>query len=170
MTEEHYTPFQILELHREHWPETDTPAHRFAACLGALREIGYARARRTLGRYDLTVAEFDVLAALRRSPPPHEETPTEIQRRTVITSGGLTKILKNLERAGLTRSGVREEDRRSKRIRLTERGKETAERAMEELLREDFGWAVRDLSPDELEQAIALLGKVIRSMLPGDSR
>jgi DNA-binding MarR family transcriptional regulator len=51
--------------------------------------------------HGLSPSELDVLVTLRRSAAPWVLTPSEIQRALLITSGGLTKILQQLEGRGL---------------------------------------------------------------------
>jgi DNA-binding MarR family transcriptional regulator len=66
--------------------------------------------------------DFDVLAALRRSGPPHELTPGELGATTMVTSGAITKRIDRLERAGLVTRTVSDADARSRRVALTPQG------------------------------------------------
>lgn len=66
--------------------------------------------------------DFDVLASLRRSDPPHELTPTQLMATTMVTSGAVTKRIDRLERLGLVRRTVAANDGRSRRISLTDEG------------------------------------------------
>jgi DNA-binding MarR family transcriptional regulator len=66
--------------------------------------------------------DFDVLAALRRSGPPHELTPGELGATTMVTSGAITKRIDRLERAGLVTRTVSDADARSRRVALTRKG------------------------------------------------
>ncbi len=70
----------------------------------------------------LSYSDYDVIATLRRAGSPYELTPTEMGRRVLLTSGGLTACLRRLENAGLiSRRGV-PEDRRRLLAKLTPRG------------------------------------------------
>ena len=71
-----------------------------------------------LVRHVLSAAEFDVLATLRNADAPHELTPTQVQDRVVITSGGLTKIMLQLESRDLVRRLQLDDDQRVKPVRL----------------------------------------------------
>ena len=54
---------------------------------------------RVFAEHDLTGADFDVLATLRRSGAPYHLTPGELSRSTMVTTGGMTKRLDRLEAA-----------------------------------------------------------------------
>lgn len=70
----------------------------------------------------LSYSDYDVIATLRRAGSPYELTPTELGRRVLLTSGGLTACLRRLENAGLvSRRGV-PEDRRRLLAKLTPKG------------------------------------------------
>src|SRR4051794_25871690 len=46
-----------------------------------------------LARLDLSTAEYDILAALRRAGGPHRLTPTELASELLLSSGGVTKAV-----------------------------------------------------------------------------
>ncbi len=75
----------------------------------------------------LSYSDYDVIATLRRAGSPYELTPTELGKRVLLTSGGLTACLRRLEAADLiSRRGV-PEDRRMLLARLTPKGFELIE-------------------------------------------
>src|SRR3954452_24666077 len=63
--------------------------HRLAAHLTAELEVVYRR-------HGLSEGEFDVLATLRRSGAPYELAPGELAAQTMVTTGGLTKLIDRL--------------------------------------------------------------------------
>lgn len=154
-----HTPFELIKMHGENWRQVDTPAHTFLLLLAATREQLGSHVLGICEEHGITTSEFDVLAALRRSAPPYEQTPTEILRRTVVTSGGLTKILYRLEKQGWIERITDEADRRSIRARLTPAGRRLEESAMTKLLSE-LHWLENALSAGEMAQLIGLLGKL----------
>ncbi|WP_292065395.1 MarR family winged helix-turn-helix transcriptional regulator [Brevundimonas sp. UBA7664] len=80
----------------------------------------------------LSYSDYDVIATLRRAGSPYELTPTELGRRVLLTSGGLTACLRRLEAAGLiSRRGV-PEDRRMLLARLTPKGFDLIESFVDE--------------------------------------
>src|SRR6478736_8490135 len=110
------------EWHRER-PDLDVSPqgvlgrlHRVAARL--TDELTAVYAEHGLGEGD-----FDVLATLRRAGPPYERTPGELAEHTMITTGGMTKRLDRLERAGLVARRAAEGDGRGRVVALTPAGR-----------------------------------------------
>ena len=97
--------------------------HRVAGLLTEQLVAVYAR-------HGLTEGDFDVLATLRRAGAPYERTAGELAERTMITTGGMSKRIDRLERAGLVTRRSSEVDGRGRVIRLTERGRETIDAAV----------------------------------------
>ena len=159
MPDTRHSPLALIEMHGENWPEVDTPAHTLTVLLAAVRGQVARRVFDACETPGLTPSAFDVLAALRRSPPPYEQTPTEILSRTVVTSGGLTKILHHLESKGWISRVADASDRRIKRARLTPAGRRFVETRMADLL-DELRWLQEALSPTEIAQLAKLLGKL----------
>ena len=113
-----------------------------------------------MARHHLSWAEFDALATLRRAPPPCELTPSELQRAMVITSGGLSKVLQQLERRGLVERSTTDADRRIKPVRLTDKGAKLIEQAMVELLDASNAAIRPQLTNKEIDQLVVLLEKL----------
>jgi DNA-binding MarR family transcriptional regulator len=90
-----------------------------------------------LAKYDLSAGEIDVLAALRRSGSPFRLTPTHLTAALMVTSGGMTKRLSALERAGLIRRVPSSEDRRSSAVELMDAGRELIERILDSRLKSE---------------------------------
>lgn len=119
-----------------------------------------ATMRPLLAKHGLSAAEFDVLATLRNAPAPHEMTPSAIQDAVVITSGGLTKVMLQLEARGLVERLQHQQDLRIKPIRLTESGRKAIEIAMAEMIGTTAQWIRSALDADQIRQLTALLGKL----------
>jgi DNA-binding MarR family transcriptional regulator len=83
-------------------------------------------AQRALGPHGIDRGQYDVLAALLRAGPPHELTPTALNRSLLITSGGLTKRLLHLEQRDLIARRLDTGDRRSLLVTLTGAGRAVA--------------------------------------------
>lgn len=79
--------------------------------------------------HGLAEGDFDVLATLRRAGAPYERTPGELAEHTMITTGGMTKRIDRLERAGLVTRRASETDGRGRVVALTSRGRETIDAA-----------------------------------------
>lgn len=161
---ENHTADQILEFAKDNWPQVHSPAQEFVVYLNRVRDLGFARARETMAGFKLSSGGFDILVTLRCSASPHVLTPTELQQSVLITSGGLTKLLYQLETDGLVRRSVQARDKRSKLVHLSAKGKKLIERAMKTVMQADKKWLGEALTPRELEQLKKLLGKAARAL------
>lgn len=87
-----------------------------------------------LASFGLSVADFDVLATLRRRGQPSGVKPKDLLASVMITSGGMTKRLDRLEVAGLVERHPDPEDRRGVLIRLSPAGRDLIDEALPSLL------------------------------------
>lgn len=85
----------------------------------------------------LATWEFDVLAALRRAEPPHELSPAELIRATMIGSAAMTNRIDNLRGRGLVERRPNPYDGRSVLVRITPDGASRVDAAMVELVRSE---------------------------------
>ncbi|AFJ01739.1 transcriptional regulator, MarR family [Methylophaga frappieri] len=74
-------------------------------------------------QHGLKQGEFDVLAALRRSPHP-SLTPSALYQTMLLSSGAMTSRLDRLEKKRLIQRQHCQQDRRSIKVALTEKGKQ----------------------------------------------
>lgn len=154
------THFVILDRHKINWPESfDDLLMPLAFALLRTHESHQQRADTVMTRHGLSPAEFDVLATLRRSPPPGELTPSEIQHAMLITSGGLSKVLQQLETRGLITRTTSEADRRSKPVHLSPAAIKLIEQAMSELMTVMSTAVKEKLSEKEIKDLVRLLNK-----------
>lgn len=98
------------------------------------REMLFANARTIVEQYELSVGEFEVLASLRKYGEPYELTPSNICQANLVSSGGLTKVLNNLEERGYVSRKVNEQDQRSRVVKLTKQGQKLIEEALSAVL------------------------------------
>jgi DNA-binding MarR family transcriptional regulator len=70
----------------------------------------------------LVMSDFMVMAALRRLGPPYEARPSELYNVLERSSGGMTKMVKRLERMDLVERIPDPEDGRAQLVRLTRHG------------------------------------------------
>lgn len=123
----------MLERGMENWPEGFSPSLGFAARLFRLRELMIKHASRVVAPFDLSLLEFDVLASLRKMPSPYEMRPSDIYRAMLLSSGGVTKLLKGLDQRGFVTRRPDPKDSRGSLVRLTDPGKNRIEEAMQAL-------------------------------------
>jgi len=109
--------------------------------------------------WGLKTGQFQVLAEL-RSRDPQPMSASDLARAIVLTSGGMTPVLDQLDERGLINRQVDSDDRRARRITITEKGKSLIGRAMEQrLARHRALNAV--LSIEEREALTAILRKLL---------
>ena len=86
--------------------------------------------RRELPPLGLTVAEYDVIVALRRAGKPYRMRPAELSRGLFLSTGGTSNVTNHLLAQGLVVREPDPTDGRSSLIRLTGPGVALAERAV----------------------------------------
>src|SRR5690606_11602945 len=124
---------------------------------------GGRRIEEGMATHGLSIADFDVLAALRRHGAPHELTPTDLSRTLMLSPAGMTSRLDRLERAGLVERRMAPGDRRSVLVRLTDAGSATVDEAVAgHVAREEE--ILAPLSGRERAQLDGLLRKVRRAL------
>src|SRR5919108_2601166 len=103
--------------------------------------------------------QFQVLAALRRRDP-LPMTATELARAAILTSGAMTAVLDRLEEQGLIRRDVDSEDRRARRITITEKGRTLINRALDQRMAQHRALNAA-LTMEEREALSAILRKLL---------
>ncbi|GAA3450752.1 MarR family winged helix-turn-helix transcriptional regulator [Dactylosporangium matsuzakiense] len=97
--------------------------HRLA---GRLQEA----VRNETAALGLSPAEFDVLSALRRAGPPYALKPSELASGLLLTSGGISNVLRRLQQDGLIERAADTADARVAWVRLSAAGLATAEKVV----------------------------------------
>ena len=107
-------------------------------------------------RYDLTPAQFDVLATLGHT---HGMTMGEIGTKTLITKGTLTGVVDRLAKKGLVSREVPPKNRRHVIVKLTDEGEALFEQAFPAHL-QDIQQHLESLDTSELELLQVLLKRL----------
>jgi DNA-binding MarR family transcriptional regulator len=90
--------------------------------LGRLHATVAPAVEAVLRNHGLGVADFDVLAALRRAGEPFVLRPSDLALALMLSPAGITGRLDRLERAGHITRRLDADDRRSLLVELTDRG------------------------------------------------
>jgi DNA-binding MarR family transcriptional regulator len=112
-----------------------------------------------LRQWDLSVAQFDVLAKIAGN---QGLTQQELADRLLVTKGNVCQLLDRMEHNGLL---VRQQEGRANRLFLTPTGKRLAEQvvpAQESVVTKCFS----PLNADEQQQLLSLLRKLDRGLTP----
>jgi MarR family transcriptional regulator, 2-MHQ and catechol-resistance regulon repressor len=114
-------------------------------------------------RYDLGLAQVDVLSALAQADNSSLNC-SEIAERTLITKGGITGILDRLEARGLVKRVPSRGDGRSVLVRLSGKGIEFCRKFYPELARSNRAIFEKALRPEQLKELSKLLALLLRSL------
>ncbi|MGQ0815179.1 MAG: MarR family winged helix-turn-helix transcriptional regulator [Gemmatimonadota bacterium] len=111
------------------------------------------RAADDVARHGLTLAEFAVLEALYHKGP---LLLGEVQKKILVSSGGVTYLVDRLEQRGLVRRKLCAEDRRARYAELTEAGAALMDRIFPEHA-DAIQEVVSALAPDEQRAMIRMM-------------
>lgn len=116
---------------------------------------------RLRGEFAITLPRFDVMAQLARFPD--GLLMRELSQRLMVSNGNITGITDNLERDGFVERLLLPEDRRARKVCLTERGRA----AFNQMARTHETWIsdwLSSLNMDEQKALYMLLGKLKQGM------
>ena len=153
----------VVEQWRRERPDLDPSAKEVTGRvvrLASLFQQAYAEAFAPVG---LKQGDYGVLVALRRAGAPYRLTPTELARRRMMTSGGMTPVIDRLERRGLVSRAPNPDDRRGSLVELTDAGRKVVDEAMAQHARVEHD-LVGGLSAAERKQLAGLLRKLLLSV------
>ncbi|WP_431903156.1 MarR family winged helix-turn-helix transcriptional regulator [Amycolatopsis thermoflava] len=120
----------VIEAWQRERPDLDLDAIAVAGRLGRVGLFLAPAQEKVFTTFGLQKGEFDVLATLRRSGDPYTLTPSQLSATLMLTRAGMTSRLDRLEAAGLVERTLDPADRRSFRVRLTDKGYSTVDEAM----------------------------------------
>ena len=118
-----------------------------------------------LAEHDLPLASYDVLVQLSESADRRLRM-TELAERVLLSRSGLTRLADRLEREGLITRQPCPEDARGTLAVLTDAGLSRLQEAWPTHLRGVEQHVTGRLTPEELEQLGALLGKLVPDGTP----
>ena len=153
---------RIVRQWNQERPDVDaSPTHVLQRItrLNLLQEVSFAQ---VFAEHGLTWGEYLVLAALRRSGPPYRMNPTTLYGSVILSSGGMTKRLDRLERAGLVERLPDPTDRRGRLVGLTVRGHGVVDAALRDHL-ENEQRLLGALDDADRNQLACLLRKLLVS-------
>lgn len=149
-----------VDLFIEQWnrerPDLDPSALGVVSRVLMLAKHLEQSADRALARFDLSLWQFDVLAALRRSGPPFRLSPTQLTQLVTLTSGAMTNRLDRLEELALVKRETDPDDRRGVLIVLTPAGRSRVDEAITARL-EEARRNLAELPPAQKKKLAAML-------------
>jgi DNA-binding MarR family transcriptional regulator len=127
---EHDAVDEILVQWKEIRSDLDLKAMGLVGRLGRVGGLLERAIAAELANHELTIADFDVLASLRRAGPPHRLNPTHFAKALMLTSGTITNRLDRLAARGLIERLDDPDDRRGTLVALTAKGKALVDAAV----------------------------------------
>jgi DNA-binding MarR family transcriptional regulator len=153
---------KILAQWRQERPDLDVSPMGVIGRVTRLAKHLEQAIQETFSEFGLTVGEFDVLATLRRSGHPYQLSPTELFNTLMVSSGTMTHRIDRLEQAALVQRIPDLSDRRGTQIKLTNKGFDVIEKAVEDhVVNEHHILSVLDVT--EREVLTQLLRKLLVS-------
>ena len=137
--------------------------------IGLLTEVTTGLATRfapQLEQHGLSLAEFEVLMRLARSPE-HQLRMTDLAAQTSLSTSGVTRLVDRMERGGLLCRRACPSDRRSSYAVLTETGHRRLNEALPGHVALIERWFTGQLSPSALHELITALRTVRDAVNPG---
>jgi DNA-binding MarR family transcriptional regulator len=153
---------KILAQWQQERPDLDVSPMGIIGRMGRLSKHLERAIQVTFSEFGLTIAEFDVLAALRRSGQPYRLSPTELFQMLMVSSGTMTHRVDLLEQAQLVKRIPDPGDRRGTLIQLTDRGFDVIEKAVAAHVANEHH-ALSALEQSEREALASLLRKLLIS-------
>ncbi len=151
----------------DHWhherPDLDPSPIGVFGRIAQINRLLETRLALFLAPHQLTLGLFDVLAALRRLGFPYRSRPSELASTTMLTSGGMTVRLDQLEKLGLLKRISDPDDRRVMFAQLTNEGFELVDELITEHLDRERTM-LASLAATERDQLARLLRSVGLSM------
>ncbi|MGS0689412.1 MarR family winged helix-turn-helix transcriptional regulator [Shewanella sp. 0m-4] len=154
---------EVLQQNAANWPECAKTSYPALLRLTQVNNIFIQLITECVGHYQLQPIDFNLLSCLRRQPAPHILSPTELYQSLLFSSGGLTKVLVRLQESGLIERCDNYEDKRSKLVVLSAKGKDLVEEVMPELHRQEQKM-LSALSCHELDQLDDMMRRITQKM------
>lgn len=160
---------ELLSLFKENWPEGYSASEEVMLRLyhTALRHT--EELQKFLAQFELSTAEFVTMRVLRREPAPHVMTPTMLYETLVMSPGGMTKVLKQLESKGWIARRADDRDKRRSLVELTDVGRAKINRVQKAVRDYDTRMLEKTLTRPEQARLAELLRKILITLEPGRS-
>ncbi len=156
---------KLLQQWAQERPELDCSSLSVVVRVIYLAKVFRQSTEQALAGLDLKLWEYDVLSALRRQGPPFQLPATGLARASLLTSGAMTNRIDRLEARGLVVRATDPADRRGVNVRLTSRGRELTDAAIEARL-QSANRQLEALSPAERHAMSAGLRRLFLEAVP----
>jgi DNA-binding MarR family transcriptional regulator len=142
-----------MEKWRRARPDIDGSGKAVVGRILHLNDIIMRAVDKALARHGVKYPVYAVLATIRVSGPPYRMSPTELLSTLLVTSGGLSNLLRRMEAEGYITRSADTRDGRGVIVELTDKGVAVADASMA-----DHASVERELIeclPPELRETVA---------------
>lgn len=119
-----------IQQWRRERPDIDSSGKSVVGRLLRLEEVVLRTLNQVLEPFGMKYQEYAVLATLRVAGAPYRLSPSRLQSTLLFTSGGLSNLLKRLEKEGWIKRSIDPNDGRGVLVKLTAKGIRLADEAM----------------------------------------
>lgn len=154
----------LVESWEREIPELEFSSMASVARLNRMSLLIARRIEATLNANGSSVAEFDVLSALRRGGAPYRLKPSELSREVMLSPSGMTHRVDLLERAGLVQRHLDPANRRTMPVSLTDDGIHVADHLVRLVLEAESA-VLEPLSPAQRTSLDKLANSVIAGLV-----
>lgn len=123
----------------------------------------HTKGTQSLDDFGVTTQQWSVLGALSRPQAEHGMSISELSRYLLVSRQNLTGLLGRLERDGLIERATSEEDRRSRKVKLSDKGLELWEK-LAAPIHAFYDHALKDFSFDDRLTFIHYISRLQRNM------
>jgi DNA-binding MarR family transcriptional regulator len=149
---------------RDQMPDIVSPTLELSKRINRLAGRLQDAMRAETSAFGLTAADYEVLGGLRRVGEPYQLKPSELASSLLLTSGGISNVLRRLSAAGLIEREADSEDLRVAWVRLSPAGVQLIEQVMRAVARAtaklfaEVGDATVQAAADHLREVLVALG------------
>lgn len=119
-----------ISMWRRERPDIDCSAKSVTGRILRLADIFMAQMDQNMARFGVRYSQYAIVGTLRAVGKPYRMSPSELQERLMITSGGLSNLLKKVEAQGYIRRLDDPADGRGVIVELTLEGFELSHETM----------------------------------------
>ena len=155
---------------RREFPEINCSGKAIVGRILHLQEVFLIAINEALAPHGLKYPEFAVLATLRVEGAPFKMSPKALLDSLILTSGGLSNLLRKLEQRGLIRRHQDAIDRRGVIVELTALGRRRVEPAMRVHAQTELALLSGIKAPEDREMTKALSTLMCTTKSVADAR
>ncbi len=149
-----------MAMWKKERPDIDCSGKAVTGRILRLAEVFMAAMNTNMSRFDVRYAHYAIVGTLRAAGKPYCMSPTELQNTLMITSGGVSNLLKKVEQMGYIRRRSDPGDGRGVIVELTRAGLALSEETMRAQAETERG-LVAALSPSEQVVLAGLLRRLV---------